>query len=892
VSTPLLLATLLFALAGSCDTCGGDEESEQQPAPAAQASAVVGPEGGDLELGSQLVLRVPEGALEQPTELSVREVADEVTGFELLSSVYEFEPDGLQLREPAVITLKFDPDRLPEGSGADSVLLYWTDAEGALRPRAGVVRDAANSTVTGVVWHFSRGAAGASSAGTVCCASNGDNVWTAVADCCPAAMWSELADEVELVILGGDPNEPGMVYVIPRDAWEAGYDPETDVITVGAEIVDDGDCEQICCVEDGQPPQRTLMARDECSARQGTPERAVNCPVRACCQIGDAYQVVESPEQCDAWGGEPTDEASCEAVCCVSAADSPEELFRGNCRQQGASVHPLAECEEVCCPEVNRQGFISRYVCGRDGGSPADESECGRICCVTEEERWLRWPDECEGTQEPAALCQAVCCNETGQLIGRDQVAELCPSGEISVDVQHCNVCCVLDDQAREGDRASCQESGGELLPLSSCEEVCCGRRALMPRAVCEREHPGLQITEPADCEVCCELPGGKELTDIQDCQDQEGTALPREDCCGDGTVQEHEDCEEDHHCPNAEDRCFACKCEACPSGPPCPDATSRIRPESDDVLAEYAAKMPGIVHVMKNDNVPGSLEGFVHVTSVANVDPRGTGARWGRTPDRQAILFKPPTERVEGNRITAQYGLSTGRQVTHGGRVTITVELVEPEVVCGDGTWVSWAEGCDDGNLDDGDLCDSSCQLEACPDGATVPWRVFRDADGDREGTPDDLVYTCEELEGYVDNSTDCDDSDRNVSDAEHERRDQCDDGIDNDCDMSVDCADIGCVDEPHCTEWDCADGLDNDGDGGADCADPECKGDDACRETNCADGIDEDGDGLTDCDDLLDCAWRAPCSEGDCEDGVDGDSDGATDCDDDDCQFDNACI
>ena len=123
---------------------------------------------------------------------------------------------------------------------------------------------------------------------------------------------------------------------------------------------------------------------------------------------------------------------------------------------------------------------------------------------------------------------------------------------------------------------------------------------------------------------------------------------------------------------------------------------------------------MPGIVQVMQNDEVPGSLEGFVHVTSPVNIDQRGTGARWGRTADRQAILFKPPTERVDGNRITAEYGLTTGRQVTHGGRATITIELVEPEVVCGDGTLVSWAEGYDDGHSDGATDCDDDdCQYE-----------------------------------------------------------------------------------------------------------------------------------------------------------------------------------
>jgi len=156
------------------------------------------------------------------------------------------------------------------------------------------------------------------------------------------------------------------------------------------------------------------------------------------------------------------------------------------------------------------------------------------------------------------------------------------------------------------------------------------------------------------------------------------------------------------------------------------------------------------------------------------------------------------------------------------------------------------------------------------------------------------------------------------------------CNDGIDNDNNGKIDCADsacegsecgVGCV----CTnmvkvESDCADGKDNDGDGQTDCADTDCggvhcqappstftcsaggtcdcNGGAATPEdggASCRDGLDNDCNGAADCADqkcdlaqcALDggqgcqCANHVP-TETNCRDLVDNDSDGLTDCED----------
>jgi hypothetical protein len=67
-----------------------------------------------------------------------------------------------------------------------------------------------------------------------------------------------------------------------------------------------------------------------------------------------------------------------------------------------------------------------------------------------------------------------------------------------------------------------------------------------------------------------------------------------------------------------------------------------------------------------------------------------------------------------------------------------------------------------------------------------------------------------------------DCDDADADVNPGAAE---DCEGGVDDDCDGALDCEDADCATAPSCVE-DCADGVDNDLDGYLDCADDECWG------------------------------------------------------------------
>ena len=120
-----------------------------------------------------------------------------------------------------------------------------------------------------------------------------------------------------------------------------------------------------------------------------------------------------------------------------------------------------------------------------------------------------------------------------------------------------------------------------------------------------------------------------------------------------------------------------------------------------------------------------------------------------------------------------------------------------------------------------------------------------------------------------------------------------QCDNGLDDDGDALVDCADPDCADLPLCAE-DCANELDDDMDGLVDCDDEECVNAAHCQTLfeDCFNGIDDDEDGAADCDDS-DCENAPVCQPEPeiCDNDADDDLDGKVDCDDTDCASDLAC-
>ena len=138
------------------------------------------------------------------------------------------------------------------------------------------------------------------------------------------------------------------------------------------------------------------------------------------------------------------------------------------------------------------------------------------------------------------------------------------------------------------------------------------------------------------------------------------------------------------------------------------------------------------------------------------------------------------------------------------------SLQAIEDDV---DGDSYMLCEGdCDDndGGIHPGatDFCDGvdqNCDGTYDEDSAPiVTW--YLDFDDDSYGTPATTVDACAAPDGYTDNDEDCNDFVDTVSPSEAEA---CVDGIDNNCDLLIDCDDLtGCKDvEPTC--WVCGDGY-----------------------------------------------------------------------------------
>ena len=138
---------------------------------------------------------------------------------------------------------------------------------------------------------------------------------------------------------------------------------------------------------------------------------------------------------------------------------------------------------------------------------------------------------------------------------------------------------------------------------------------------------------------------------------------------------------------------------------------------------------------------------------------------------------------------------------------------------------YVDRAGDCDDNDqavspegIESCDEVDEDCD-DAVDEGAGDTWYI--DADGDGYGDPDSPVQACEQPSDAVVDNTDCNDATPETAPG---RAEDCEDGVDRDCDGLVDCEDGDCVGERVCEERDCLDGIDNDGNGFADLDDSAC--------------------------------------------------------------------
>ena len=151
---PRPLAMVLIALTavlGACDDTDATDRLSITP-----PSSTIGPAGGEIDLGGGVTLRIPAGAVAEPTEFGVRVVDSSagVTDPYRAGSIYEFQPAGLSLALPAEV-------RIPNGGSGDGLLVVTlgtsNQIEGLYRGRVSGSSAQGGLERLGPVWVTQRG---------------------------------------------------------------------------------------------------------------------------------------------------------------------------------------------------------------------------------------------------------------------------------------------------------------------------------------------------------------------------------------------------------------------------------------------------------------------------------------------------------------------------------------------------------------------------------------------------------------------------------------------------------------------------------------------------------------------------------------------------------------
>ncbi len=164
------LALVLALGAGGTASLAGCPSTRSVPVepivPGQTASALIGPEGGMLEVGT-MQIAIPAGALASTTELRVTVDAAPTPGlFTGFSPVVRFEPEGTTFARPIEV-------RIPFTGEPSLATIFWSQREGeAFVPRATRIADGYAIAQTS---HFSQAFVGTACEGADCCdAANGE----------------------------------------------------------------------------------------------------------------------------------------------------------------------------------------------------------------------------------------------------------------------------------------------------------------------------------------------------------------------------------------------------------------------------------------------------------------------------------------------------------------------------------------------------------------------------------------------------------------------------------------------------------------------------------------------------------------------------------------------
>ncbi|MEX2531652.1 MAG: hypothetical protein WD960_12850 [Gemmatimonadota bacterium] len=152
----LLGAVLLSFLGCGGDGSGGDPMGPGTPDSPDPPANVVGTAGGTVTLAEGAVtLVVPAGALSGDVAITATPISDPDRPEQVVpSSAFTLGPDNVTFAQPARLTIRYDPDEIPE-RGVEEGLSLGTFVDGAWEEVEGGSVNVGNNTVSGEVSGFS-----------------------------------------------------------------------------------------------------------------------------------------------------------------------------------------------------------------------------------------------------------------------------------------------------------------------------------------------------------------------------------------------------------------------------------------------------------------------------------------------------------------------------------------------------------------------------------------------------------------------------------------------------------------------------------------------------------------------------------------------------------------
>ena len=155
-AVPILLVITLVACTAAAITVPADRDDESSPPPSGvPAEATVGPGGGTVAGETRaMVLVIPAGALDEEVTIKITPDTATTHPWAIAGTVYQFEPAGLEFRQPATLSIRYDPAQVTSSDPARGIALHRIDGDDWLELDS--VVDSQAHTVSAELSGFSR----------------------------------------------------------------------------------------------------------------------------------------------------------------------------------------------------------------------------------------------------------------------------------------------------------------------------------------------------------------------------------------------------------------------------------------------------------------------------------------------------------------------------------------------------------------------------------------------------------------------------------------------------------------------------------------------------------------------------------------------------------------